>query len=88
MNRGQVTGFLWEEVDQVVYDQLTQGTLSSLRNAALISLGSDCLLRPGEIQAVEVAHYSQHLAVNRSAVAQFRGDPFRKCRGTTCVIFN
>lgn len=52
--RGQVTGLLWEEVDRVVDVQLKSYTLRGLRNAALIGLGSDCLLRPCEIQAIQV----------------------------------
>lgn len=67
-SRGQVKGLLWEQADQVCDKQLRTNTLSGLRNAALICLGSDCLLRPSELQAVCVEHLTLDFKSDRSTL--------------------
>ena len=67
-SRGQVKGLLWEQADQVCDKQLRTNTLSGLRNAALICLGSDCLLRPSELQAVCVEHLTLDFKRERSTL--------------------
>lgn len=52
--RGQVDGMTWQDVDRVCIYAETQGTLAGLRDAAMIRLMSDCLLRISEVVAVEV----------------------------------
>ena len=51
--RGQVAGIPWEEADRVVDNAMGEGTVRGLRDAALIAIGSDALLRVGEIVAID-----------------------------------
>ena len=50
--RGQVDGLTWQQVEGVCILAETQGTLSGLRDAAMIRLMSDCLLRVSEVVAI------------------------------------
>ena len=43
--RGQVDGLIWQDVERVCVYAETEGTLAGLRDAAMIRLMSDCLLR-------------------------------------------
>ena len=52
--RGQVDGLIWQDVERVCIYAETEGTLAGLRDAAMIRLMSDCLLRIGEVIAVNV----------------------------------
>ena len=52
--RGQVDGITWQDVDRVCIYAETQKTLAGLRDAAMIRLMSDCLLRISEVVAVDV----------------------------------
>lgn len=51
---GQVAGLDWNDVDKVVDIQHSKKTLEGFRNAAMIAVGSDAMLRVSEIQAVTV----------------------------------
>ena len=53
--RGQVDGLIWQEVERVCIIAETEGTLTGLRDAAMIRLMSDCLLRISEVVAVNVS---------------------------------
>lgn len=53
---GQVDGVMWEDADKVVSLALKDKNLYGLRDAALIAIGSDAMLRVGEITAIEVDH--------------------------------
>ena len=50
--RGQVSGLLWQEVERVCIFAETDGTVAGLRDAAMIRLMSDCLLRVSEVVAI------------------------------------
>ena len=52
--RGQVDGLIWQDVERVCIYAETEGTLAGLRDAAMIRLMSDCLLRISEVVAVNV----------------------------------
>ena len=52
--RGQVAGIPWEEADRVVDRAMGEGTVRGLRDAALVAVGSDALLRVGEMVAINV----------------------------------
>ena len=52
--RRQVDGLTWEEVERVCAAAESSDTVSGLRDAAMISLMSDCLLRISEVVAVDV----------------------------------
>lgn len=75
--RGQVKGLAWAEADAVAAVAANGGaTLAGLRDAALVALASDCLLRVSEAVAVQVADVaaeadgSGRLAVHRSKTDQ------------------
>ena len=51
---GQVDGLIWQDVERVCIYAETEGTLAGLRDAAMIRLMSDCLLRISEVVAVNV----------------------------------
>ena len=52
--RGQVNGLIWQDVERVCIYAETEGTIAGLRDAAMIRLMSDCLLRISEVVAVNV----------------------------------
>ena len=65
--RGQVKGLTWEEVDEIVKRTTSGGSIHGLRDAALILLMSDCLLRVSEAVAVNVEDFEENsLTVKRS----------------------
>lgn len=51
---GQVDGLDWNDVVKVVDIQHSKKTLEGFRNAAMIAVGSDAMLRVSEIQVVAV----------------------------------
>lgn len=53
--RGQVDGLIWQDVERVCIYAETEGTLAGLRDAAMIRLMSDCLLRISEVVAVNIS---------------------------------
>ena len=52
--RGQVDGLDWQDVEKICALAESTGTLSGVRNVAMMRLMSDCLLRVGEVVAVNV----------------------------------
>ena len=52
--RGQVDGLIWQDVEKVCIYAETEGTLAGLRDATMIRLMSDCLLRISEVVAVNI----------------------------------
>ena len=52
--RGQVDGLDWQDVEKICAVAESTETLSGLRDAAMMRLMSDCLLRVGEVVAVNV----------------------------------
>ena len=83
--RGKVAGVLWEEADRAA--QMAEGTgkLAGLRDAAILAVASDALLRVAEIAALDVADVNleeQTVLIRRSktdqeglGVTQFLGKP-------------
>ena len=57
--RRQVDGLTWAEVDRVCAAAESSDTAAGLRDAAMISLMSDCLLRISEVVAVDVEDVSR-----------------------------
>ena len=69
--RGQVQGITWDEVDSICDLCEEEGTLKGLRDALLIRLMSDCLLRVSEAVAVNINDfYKNTLTVRRSKTDQ------------------
>ena len=68
---GQVDGLTWEQVDIVVSLCLNERTIRGLRDASLIRLMSDCLLRVGEAVAVNCSDVRQRtLRIRKSKTDQ------------------
>ena len=57
--RGQVDGLDWQAVEKICAVAESTETLSGLRDVALMRLMSDCLLRVGEVVAVNVEDIKQ-----------------------------
>ena len=52
--RGQVNGLDWQDVEQICAVAESTETLSGVRDVAMMRLMSDCLLRVGEVVAVNI----------------------------------
>ena len=70
--RGQVDGLIWQEVERICIIAETEGTLAGLRDAAMIRLMSDCLLRIGEVIAVNVGDLTENTLTVGSLQKQIR----------------
>ena len=57
--RGQVEGIVWSEVDRVCAFAESDNSIAGLRDAALIRLMSDCLLRVSEAVAVNCGDFKK-----------------------------
>ena len=86
--RGQVDGITWQDVDRVCIYAETQGTLAGLRDAVMIRLMSDCLLRISEVVAVDVEDIKgKTLAVGSSKTdPEGRGEHLYICDQTRRVL--
>ena len=71
--RGQVDGLIWQEVERICIIAETEGTLVGLRDAALIRLMSDCLLRIGEVIAVNVGDFTENTLTVRASKTDQEG---------------
>ena len=74
--RRQVDGLTWDDVERVCAASESSDTAAGLRDAAMISLMSDCLLRISEAVAVNVQDVQDEgLQVHgKKADAEKRGD--------------
>ena len=86
--RGQVDGLIWQEVERICIIAETEGTLAGLRDAAMIRLMSDCLLRIGEVIAVNVGDLTENtLTVGSSKTDQEgTGESLYICEPTRKVL--
>ncbi len=83
--RGKVTGVGWEEADRAAAMAGETGTLAGLRDAAIVAVASDALLRVSEVSTLDVADVDleeQTVLIRRGRtdredkdVAQFLGEP-------------
>ncbi len=83
--RGQVAGVRWEQADHAAELAERFGDLAGLRDAAIISVASDALLRVSEMEALDVSDVNldeQTVLIRRSktdqegaGVVQFLGEP-------------
>ena len=71
--RGQVDGLIWQDVERVCIYAETEGTLAGLRDAAMIRLMSDCLLRISEVVAVNVGDLKGSTLTLRSSKTDQEG---------------
>ena len=86
--RGQVDGLIWQDVERVCIYAETEGTLAGLRDAAMIRLMSDCLLRISEVVAVNVGDFKANtLTVHASKSDQEgTGESLYVCDATRNVL--
>ena len=86
--RGQVDGLIWQDVERVCIYAETEGTLVGLRDAAMIRLMSDCLLRISEVVAVNVSDLKDKtLTVHASKTDQEgAGETLYVCDATRNVL--
>lgn len=71
--RGQVDGLIWQDVERVCIYAETEGTLIGLRDAAIIRLMSDCLLRVSEVVVVNVGDFKGSTLTLRSSKTDQEG---------------
>ena len=86
--RGQVDGLIWQDAERVCIYAETEGTLAGLRDAAMIRLMSDCLLRISEVVAVNVGDLKEKtLTIQSSKTDQEgAGETLYVCETTRNVL--
>lgn len=86
--RGQVDGLIWRDVERVCVYAETEGTVADLRDAAMIRLMSDCLLRILEVVAVNVGDLKETTLTLRSSKADVEGigETLHVCDATRHVL--
>ena len=86
--RGQVDGLIWQDVERVCIYAETQGTLAGLRDAAMIRLMSDCLLRISEVVAVNVGDLKETTLMLRASKTdqEGAGEALYVCDATRNVL--
>ena len=87
--KGQLDGLTWEQVDIVCGLCLNERTIRGLRDASLIRLMSDCLLRVGEAVAVNCGDFGQRtLRIRKSKADQEgKGVSLYICEETRDIIY-
>ena len=83
--RGQVTGVRWEQADRAAEMAEQPGNLAGLRDAAIVAVASDAMLRVSEVAALDVSDVNlaeQTVLIRRSktdqegkGTAQYLGKP-------------
>ena len=86
--RGQVDGLIWQEVERVCILAETEGTLAGLRDAAMIRLMSDCLLRISEVVTVNVGDLKERTLTVRASKSdqEGTGESLYVCDATRRVL--
>ena len=85
--RRQVDGLTWDEVERVCSAAESSDTAAGLRDAAMISLMSDCLLRISEAVAVNVQDVQDEgLQVRGKKAGEGRRDLLYICESTRRLI--
>ena len=86
--RGQVNGLIWQDVERVCVYAETEGTLAGLRDAAMIRLMSDCLLRISEVVAVNVGDLKDKTLTVRASKSdqEGTGESLYVCDATRRVL--
>ena len=86
--RGQVDGLIWQDVERVCVYAETEGTIAGLRDAAMIRLMSDCLLRISEVVTVNVGDLKEKTLTLRSSKTdqEGTGESLYVCDATRNVL--
>lgn len=86
--RGQVDGLIWNDVERVCITAELENTKAGYRDAAMIRLMSDCLLRVSEVVAVNCGHFKSktlHIPSSKTDV-EGKGESLYVTDGTRDVI--
>ena len=86
--RGQVDGLIWQDVERVCILAEMGNSLAGLRDAAMIRLMSDCLLRISEVVAVNIGDFKANtLTIHASKTDQEgTGESLYVCEATRNVL--
>ena len=86
--RGQVDGLIWQDVERVCIYAETEGTFAGLRDAAMIRLMCDCLLRISEVVTVNIGDLKEKtLTIQSSKTDQeSTGESLYVCETTRNVL--
>ena len=86
--RGQVDGLIWQDVERVCIYAETEGTLAGLRDASMIRLMSDCLLRISEVVAVNIGDLKERTLIVRTSKTdqEGAGESLYVCEATRNVL--
>ena len=86
--RGQVDGLIWQDVERVCVYAETEGTIAGLRDAVMIRLMSDCLLRISEVVTVNVGDFKEKTLTLRSSKTdqEGTGESLYVCDATRNVL--
>ena len=86
--RGQVDGLIWQDVERVCIYAETEGTLAGLRDAAMIRLMSDCLLRISEVVDVNIGDLKETTLIVRASKTdqEGAGETLYVCDATRNVL--
>ena len=86
--RGQVDGLIWQDVERVCVYAETEGTIAGLRDAAMIRLMSDCLLRISEVVTVNVGDFKGSTLTLRSSKTdqEGTGEALYVCENTRQIL--
>ena len=86
--RGQVDGLIWQDVERVCAYAETENTLAGLRDAAMIRLMSDCLLRISEVVAVNIGDLKETTLTLRTSKTdqEGAGEALYVCDATRNVL--
>lgn len=72
--RGQVDGLIWQDVERVCILAEMENSLAGLRDAAMIRLMSDCLLRISEVAAVNIGDLKETTLTLRASKTDQEGE--------------
>ena len=86
--RGQVDGLIWQDVERICIKAETEDTLAGLRDAAMIRLMSDCLLRISEVVAVNVGDFKDKILTIRTSKSdqEGHGETLYVCDSTRKIL--
>lgn len=86
--RGQVDGLIWQDVERICLLAEMENILSGLRDAAMIRLMSDCLLRISEVAAVNIEDFTDKTLIVRTSKTdpEGTGEPLYVCEKTRQVL--
>ncbi|MCY3743641.1 MAG: tyrosine-type recombinase/integrase [Candidatus Poribacteria bacterium] len=86
--RGQVNGLIWQDVERICVYAETESTIAGLRDAAMIRLMSDCLLRISEVVTVNVGDLKEKTLALRSSKTdqEGTGESLYVCDATRNVL--